>query len=85
MRNNERQRTIIDTHLEFPVDVCWEFISFVDSQVNAEFVIDTTTQFVLLNVNVETVGDIGAFSIRSNQFVIPSRYIVLERPVERVS
>lgn len=45
--------------------------------------IDATTQLVLLNVNVETVGDVGTFSIHGNQFVIPGRYIVFERSVEK--
>lgn len=81
MRN---KRTVIDTYLEFPVNVSWEFVSFVNSQVNAELVIDATTQLVLLNVNVETVGDVGAFSVYSNQFVIPDRYVVFKRSVEKV-
>lgn len=46
--------------------------------------IDAATQLVLLNVNVETIADVGSFSIRGNQFVIPGRYVIFERPVERV-
>jgi len=38
---------------------------------------------MLLNVDVETVGDIGAFFIYGNQFVIPGRYIIFERSVEK--
>lgn len=38
---------------------------------------------MLLNVNVETVGDVGAFTVHGNQFVIPGRYIVFERSVEK--
>lgn len=80
MRN---KKTVIDTYLEFPVNVSWEFVSFVNSQVNAEFVIDATTQLVLLNVNVQAVGDVGAFSIHGNQFVIPGRYVIFKRSVEK--
>lgn len=55
-----------NTYFAFPVNICWEFASFIDPQVNCEFVIDATTQLVLLNMNVETIGNIDAFAIRGN-------------------
>lgn len=63
MKKRER---IKNTYFVFPVNVCREFVSFIEPQVNCEFVIDATTQFVLLNMNVETIGDIGAFAVRGN-------------------
>lgn len=80
MRTKEN---IINTYFEFPIDIRWEFISFIDSQINAEFMVDTATQFVLLDMNVETVGYVSAFAISSNQFVVPGRYIVLQRPIRK--
>jgi len=71
------------TYLKFPIDVRWKFVSFIDPQVNAELVIDATAQFVLLNVNIEAIGDVSAFAISSDQFVIPRRYIVLEWPARK--
>lgn len=47
--------------------------------------IHATAQLVLLHVNVETVGDVVAFAVRSDQLVLPDGYIVLERPGVRKS
>jgi hypothetical protein len=71
------------TYLKFPIDVRWKFVSFIDPQVNAKLMIDATAQFVLLNVNIEAVGDVSAFAISGDQFIIPRRYIVLEWPARK--